>query len=250
MPPKTTASKRERPRAAGLRGWFARTNLLTSLILVFPLYLFYQVGVVLLPGVGNGADFMTGELIRLLGRSRAQYLLLHLILALAFLLLVLVLRRKQHFDLRLFLPVTLESAIYALTMGTLILQGMGLVGIDPSLDVGAKEQGGILTRVALSIGAGVHEELVFRLILLGGLVALLEKAIGAPRWIAIALGFAVTAVLFSAAHHVIGGEPWHLGPFVYRLFCGLFFAALYQWRGFAIAVYTHALYDVYVMVLR
>ena len=31
---------------------------------------------------------------------------------------------------------------------------------------------------------------------------------------------------------------------------GVFFGALFQFRGFAIAVYTHALYDIYVLVLR
>src|SRR5205807_1393878 len=95
-----------------------------------------------------------------------------------------------------------------------------------------------------------NEELVFRLILLGGTVALLTRVLGVRAWFATAFAFAFTAVLFSAAHHVIGGEEWRLGAFVYRVFCGLFFAALFQFRGFAVAVYTHALYDIYVMVVR
>jgi hypothetical protein len=60
----------------------------------------------------------------------------------------------------------------------------------------------------------------------------------------------VSAVLFSAAHHIVGGEPWRVGVFVYRILCGLIFAALFQWRGFAVAVYTHALYDVFVLTLH
>jgi membrane protease YdiL (CAAX protease family) len=169
--------------------------------------------------------------------------------------LVLILRHRQQFDPRLFLPVVLESAIYALTMGTLILYGMGLLGIHPTLAVGppaATEQqlGGPLTRIALSFGAGVNEELVFRLILLTLLVALFQKVLRLRPWMAVALGFLISSALFSAAHHVIGGEPWRMDVFVYRLCCGLFFAALYQWRGFAVAVYTHALYDVWVMVFH
>ncbi len=236
----------------------ARGNLLTSLMLVFPLWLAYQAGVIFLPGVDNGADLITHHLIALLGHSQAQYLALNALLTAGFLTLVLVLRRTQQFELSQFFPVVVESAIYALTMGSLILYAMHLAGIDPSLAVAQKaaekaterELGGPLTRVALSLGAGVNEELVFRLGVLGGVVALFEKVGGAPRWLAVAAGFVVSAVLFSAAHHVIGGEPWHLGPFVYRLGCGLFFAALFQWRGFAVAVYTHALYDIYVMVIQ
>ena len=250
-----TASAKSPPSPAGLRGYFRRVNLLTSLVLVFPLFLAYQLAVALLPGVGNGADLITARLVALL-HTKTNYLLFNLALAGAFALLVLILRRRQQFDLRLFLPVVLESAIYALTMGTLILYGMGLLGIHPTLAVGPAaaaaqpDLGGPLTRVALSIGAGVNEELVFRLILLTALIALFHRVVKMKPWLAVLLGFLISSALFSAAHHVIGGEPWRMGVFVYRLCCGLFFAALFQWRGFAVAVYTHALYDVWVMVFH
>jgi hypothetical protein len=247
-----TASAPSTKRAPGLRRWFHRGNLLTSIILVFPLWLVYQVGVLVAPQAGNGADFLSRRLLALLGQSRGTYLLVHLALALAFAVTVLVLRRRQQFDVRLFVPVVLESAIYALTMGSLILYVMGLLHINPALAVGDDPlaNAGPATRLLASIGAGVNEELLFRLILLTGTVALLEKLFSLRRWVAVAGAFLLTAALFSAAHHVIGGEPWRAGVFMYRFFCGLFFAALFQWRGFAVAVYTHALYDVYVMVLR
>lgn len=251
-----TAQAKPAP-AAGLRGYFRRANLLTSLVLVFPLFLAYQLAVALLPGVGNGADLITARLVALL-HTKTNYLLFNLGLVAAFALLILILRRRQQFDLRIFLPTLLESAVYALTMGSLILYGMGLLGIHPTLAVGppaadaanAAIQGGPLTRVALSIGAGVNEELVFRLILLSLTILLFQKLVGMKRWVAVALAFLVSSALFSAAHHVIGGEPWRAGVFIYRLFCGLFFAALFQWRGFAVAVYTHTLYDVWVMVFH
>jgi hypothetical protein len=251
---KSTKSAKSAP-AAGLRGHFRRANLLTSLVLVFPLFIAYQLAVALLPGVGNGADLITARLVALL-HTKTNYLLFNLALAAAFAILILLLRRRQQFDLRIFLPTLVESAIYALTMGSLILYGMGLLGIHPTLAVGAPAAaadpalGGPLTRVALSIGAGVNEELVFRLILLSLTVLLFQKLIGTQRWLAVLLAFLISSALFSAAHHVIGGEPWRAGVFIYRLFCGLFFAALFQWRGFAVAVYTHALYDIWVMVFH
>ena len=50
---------------------------------------------------------------------------------------------------------------------------------------------------------------------------------------------------------VIGplGEPFRFMPFVYRTFAGVFFALVYQVRGFAVAAWTHTLYDVYVLSL-
>jgi Type II CAAX prenyl endopeptidase Rce1-like len=231
-------------------GFFGRANLLTSLILVFPLFLLYQLGVALLPHVGNGADLVTDRLLALLGRN--YFLLLNLGLALVFGVAVVLLRRRQQFTLRLFVGVAVESAIYALAMSFLVTYVISLLGIHPVAMAAAAQpdRGGPLTRTALAIGAGVNEELVFRLLLLPPTVLLFHKALRLARWLSVAAAFLVNAMLFSAAHHVIGGEAWALYPFVARLLFGLVFAAIYQWRGFAVAVYTHALYDFYVMVLR
>jgi hypothetical protein len=76
------------------------------------------------------------------------------------------------------------------------------------------------------------------------------KVLGFRRAVAIAVAFVLSSLAFSAAHHVIGGEPWRVGAFVYRTLCGLIFASLFWWRGFAVAVYTHALYDIFVLVVR
>ena len=143
-------------------------------------------------------------------------------------MLVLVLRRKNTFDPRLFVPVLLESAIYALTMGSLICFVMiDLLHIDPKLFIGcatAPEQASPAAKLVLSLGAGVHEELVFRLIMVGGGVWLFERASACAAGSPSSFAFAISSVLFSAAHHVIGGEPFRVGAFTYRILCGLVFA--------------------------
>lgn len=245
-------SERRSASRGSLRKYFAPTNLLTSIILVFPLFLIYQVAVPFLPNAGNGADLVTPRVFALLKYSLSLYLLVNLGLALLFSLVVLLLRRRQQFDSSLFFPVLLESAIYALTMGSLIIHVMVFIGINPSLALAAAVQPleqGLATRLVISIGAGVHEELVFRLIMLSAAIWLLGL-FTARRWLVVLLAFVFTALVFSAAHHVVGGEPWRIGAFVYRFFCGLLFAALFRWRGFAVAVYTHAFYDIFVMVIR
>lgn len=231
-----------------------RSDPLTSMLLVFPLFVIYQIGVLSMPSTYNGADLVTSQMLHLLHGNAGTYLLINVALALAFLVLVLVLRKKNTFDPRLFVPVLFESAIYALTMGSLICFVMiDLLHIDPKLAISCAagpEQASPAAKLVLSLGAGVHEEILFRLIMVGGGVWLFERAFGMRRWLAIALAFAISSVLFSAAHHVIGGEPFRVGAFTYRILCGLVFATIFQTRGFAVAVYTHALYDIYVLLVR
>ena len=232
--------------------YFRRVNLLTSMLLVFPLFLVYQVGVLALPEVHNGADLVTTQLLSLLHGQYGVYILVNAILALAFAVTIAVLRKKNEFEMRMFVPVLLESGLYALFMGSLILFVMqDILHVPPGLSTAAgPPHVGALGNIVLSFGAGVHEELVFRLIGVTGIAALCSSVLGLRRGLSLAIAFVVSSALFSAAHHVIGGEPWRVGVFVYRLLCGLVFATIFQVRGFAVAVYTHALYDVFVLTLH
>ena len=248
-----------RARRAASRGGGAfrndPRNLLTSLVLVFPLFLIYQMGVLFTLPVLNGADFLTVFLFRNLGLSTGSYLALTFAVATAFAIAVALLRHKQQFDPRLIVPVLVESSIYALTMGSLIVFVMtrGL-GISPRLAGGAGgfvAQQGVGTRIVMSLGAGVWEEAVFRLGIMTGLVALFDKILGMRRWVAVLIALLVSAALFSAMHHIPPyGDPLRLGIFVFRLLAGVCFGLLYWHRGFAVAVYTHALYDLYVFLVQ
>jgi membrane protease YdiL (CAAX protease family) len=189
-------------------------------------------------------------LLRLTGLK--GFLIIQAVLLLLAIGLALYLRRSQRFEMRHFVPVLLESGVYALTMGTLILFVMtDLLGIDPRLAAGATRQIGLFDKLVLSVGAGVFEELVFRLVLLGGLHWIGTRVLKLRGWVSILIAFGVSSILFSLAHHIGPmGEPLRVGVFTYRVMAGLFFAALFQFRGFPIAVWTHALYDIYVMLLR
>jgi hypothetical protein len=235
--------------------FFERVNLVTSLVLVFPLLLGYQLALVVSPQAANGADLITGRIIALLGTSAWSwnYLAFNAALTVIFLVMLAVLRSRQEFNTRLFLPVLVESGAYALMVGPIIVMAMGALGINPKLALPAyvePKQLGVFTRIALSLGAGVHEELVFRLAMVPAFAWVLEKVGGLGRALSLLAAFVFSSLLFSAAHHVIGGEQWALAPFVYRFFCGMLFATIFQFRGFAVAVYTHALYDIYVMLAR
>ena len=217
-------------------------------MLVFPLLLFYEIGVRFTDRM-NGADFLTMSLLKLVGSH--GYFYVQAVLVVAYLGLVLLMRRQHKFNIRQFVPVVLESGVYALTMGTLIIFVMvDLLKIDPRLGAVGLDSG-IFERLIMSVGAGVHEEIVFRLLLLNGVVLLAEKVLSLRKGIAVVLAFAISSLLFSAAHHVGPlGEELRVGVFIFRALAGLVFAALYQFRGFAIAAYSHTLYDIYVLMLR
>lgn len=104
-------------------------------------------------------------------------------------------------------------------------------------------------QVVTFVGAGIYEELIFRLLLCAAL-ALFFQLLGMSRFLAMLMVAAASALIFSAAHHVGPyGEVFNRYIFVFRAVAGLYFAILYQLRGFGVAVGTHASYDVIVGVL-
>jgi hypothetical protein len=209
-----------------------RGDLGASLVLIFPLVLAYEIGV-LFAGQVNGADLVTRAMYAAAG-SRAVYLAIYAMIAAGFLIWIRQTRRWDTLRLELAGPVILEAALYALTLGALV----SLV-VDHLLGLGLT-----LPSIISAIGAGVHEELVFRLGLIAGVTAL-ARPLG--RGLAIALAIAVSSLAFAAAHHLgAHGEPWTLHAFAFRALAGVAFAAMFWFRSLAHAVYAHVLYDILV----
>jgi membrane protease YdiL (CAAX protease family) len=127
-------------------------------------------------------------------------------------------------------------------------------GLGPFLDhYGIKLAAGIgpkdpVAQLITFVGAGIYEEVLFRLVLMGGLVAVLRVA-QVPGLLAGLLAAVGSALAFAAAHHLGPyGEPMDGFVFVFRALAGLYFAALFYFRGFGVAVGAHAGYDVIVGV--
>lgn len=240
------AAAGERARSSGVLG---RGDLAVSLILIFPLFLAYQVGVMFSASI-NGVDFVTRTLLGVVGYDRSDYLLLHLALAAVFLLVVLYARQRRELSRALVLPLLFESAIYALTLGSFIILVMqDLLGFFTlrSADIHLGETG---EAVIIALGAGVHEELVFRLGAMAGGAWLLVH-LGMYARYAVPIMLFVSALAFSLAHHLGPyGEVFRLDVFTYRVLAGAIFGLVFYYRSLAHAVYTHFLYDLYVLVIR
>ncbi len=163
--------------------------------------------------------------------------------------------RRQRIPLRAryFLWMILESAVYAVLVAIIV---SGIVGailtIALSSEPGAALQSvarmDLSLKLALSIGAGIYEELLFRVILVGGLYLLVRRVVP-RRGAAYAIAAVVGAVLFSWVHYVGPyGDVFMIGSFLFRFFFGLILNLLFLLRGFGIAAWTHALYDVMLVV--
>ncbi|HEY4178593.1 MAG TPA: CPBP family intramembrane glutamic endopeptidase [Kofleriaceae bacterium] len=215
-------------------GVYGRGDLGASLVLIFPLLLAYEIGV-LFAGRVNGADVVTRLVFALVG-NRGLYLLVHAVIALVFLLWIRRHDRWATLSLDIAAPVILEAAVYALTLGavgTLVvtkLLGLGVTG----------------SSIVSALGAGVHEELVFRLGLLAAMVSLLRKSALDER-VGFVLALVGSALLFALAHHIGPyGEPVTAHAVAFRTVAGCVFGLVFWYRSLAHAVYAHVMYDLIV----
>ncbi len=115
----------------------------------------------------------------------------------------------------------------------------------------------LLANIVTAVGAGIYEELVFRLILICLLMLLFHNVFGCSHRNAVIFSVLVSAALFSAHHHIIflNGQfgqtaPFNWTEFGFRTAAGIYFAALFAIRGFGITAGTHAFYDIIATVIN
>jgi hypothetical protein len=220
-------------------------------LLVLPLLVLYEVAVLRLGGtqpnaLRNGVDYWMRQGLQKIGLKWFWVLPAVLLFCLA----VWVIRRRKDRPgdlVGVLSGMGIESVAFALGLWALsrllapLMHTLGsqllTVIIDPDRS---------LKRLVPFLGAGVYEETVFRLLLFSMVFALmrrLEVHVGLAIFLA-ALG---SATLFAAAHHAGPyGEKYNPFDFLFRLLAGLYFALLYHYRGFGIAVVTHSCYNVMV----
>ncbi len=241
MPPPT---KPPAPKSAIRRGWQWLTtpyDALTSLVLTIPVFLVYHLGI-LLVDLRNGADLVTGAIVELLHSSITGYVALTLLVALGLFAAGSRLRQGHQIDRQALWRVTCESVIWA---GLMMIVVGGVVARIFHAQIGGVSLSPI-ARVVMAAGAGFHEELLFRVILFGGGAWILKQATHGQRSAELIVA-PIAAAVFSAAHYVGPfADPFQLSSFTFRFLAGLWFTLVYRLRGFAVAVYTHALYDLFV----
>jgi hypothetical protein len=222
---------------------------LADLALTLPIFVIYHLGVVWMD-VQNAADVVTRELKALANSSLVAYTGLTLTIGAFFAGILLVLGRGHTLRWQRFALVAAEGILYAIAMRLVASYVVGKVHLDAG--VGSMQGLGFLTAVVLSLGAGLYEEIAFRVGLYGFgrklVLAMMPEALPGQR-LAVSIGWAVLAAALFSGWHYFGqfGEAFELRSFVFRWVCGLVFTLIYVFRGFAPVVWTHALYDIWVL---
>ena len=207
-----------------------------------PLALCYSLGLMWAsPHARSGVDLITSTLMGTLGEQGYLWALL----GLSFAVIGFAVYQYRATFLRRTLwvfPVVGEATVYGLIMGSGIIwlmQDQHLLG--PSL-VSSE----FFDHMVLAAGAGVHEELLFRLLLIPVLIRVFEVGLVMPKPLAVGGAVVLSSLLFSGAHH-LAGEAFEAYAFTYRSLAGLVFAALFLMRGYAVAAWSHAIYDLHVL---
>jgi hypothetical protein len=223
-----------------------RSDAWSDLALTLPLFVAYHLGVVFLP-VRNAADIVTRELVTLADNNLAAYGGLTLAIGVAFVGILALIGRHQELRWHRFLWIALEGVLYAVAMRLIAGYVVGSLKLAEG-----SEPSGLFAAFVLSVGAGFYEEIAFRVVLFGlgaRLLRLFAEPISEGRARLLTFGWAVVAAFAFSAWHYIGafGDPFELRSFVFRWVCGLVFTAIYAFRGFAPVVWTHTVYDVWVL---
>ncbi len=222
-------------------------SLANSFLFILPLLVLYEAGVWLAdPEVRNAAESVVKAPLQLFGRN--SVLIFNLLVVAAAIGAVVQSRRSRELNVSIFLPMFLESLFYALLLGRVVL---GLLKLFAPTLVSMMASLNVVTTFLLAIGAGVYEEIVFRLILITALYLVFGRVLGLRDGWASAFSIVIAAGIFSMMHFVGGAmtSTFNAGGFLFRFIAGLILSAIYLFRGLGIAVYTHALYDLMIFTM-
>lgn len=234
--------------------WHLSRKPLTSLVFTLPLVLAYEGGVLLL-GRGsprNGADVWLRHLLDALGFG--QYFLLPVLTVLGLLAWQFLAHDRWRVSLSVLPGMAAECVLWAVVLiGVARLQQdlwpLETVAGGPTALQLADVTKGLLARLVGYCGAGLYEEVLFRLLMLPITVWALER-LGLSTPAAGLWAILLSSLLFSAAHYVGPlGDTFAIYSFTFRAVAGVFFAMLFLLRGFGIAAGTHFFYDLLVGLL-
>jgi hypothetical protein len=231
----------------------------TDLGLTLPIFVSYHLGVVFLP-MRNAADWVTHELVALADNNLSAYGLLTLAIAAVYVGVLTMAGRGKALHWQNFGLLAVESVLYAVAMraiagfvvGELLLGPPATTRTLDAISLGVPGEVGPLSGLVLSCGAGFYEEVAFRVLLFGLGLKAIQLLFALRGWHKplVFVGWALfTSMVFSLWHYVGPlGDPLDAKSFLFRWVCGLVFTLIYAFRGFAPAVWTHALYDIWVLV--
>ncbi|MGE4285760.1 MAG: CPBP family intramembrane glutamic endopeptidase [Phycisphaerae bacterium] len=161
-------------------------------------------------------------------------------------------------------PITFaESALLALPLLVfstcihyLSTQNASIAPVPAVPDLAARlfvqsEAGSFMVSLVSGIGAGIFEELVFRLFLISLFTFVFEKLFAMPQIRSIMAAVIISSLLFSLHHYYFfmsgkfyEGEPFLVSTFIFRFVAGIYLAIVFGMRGFGIVAATHVINNI------
>ena len=217
-----------------------------SLVFLSPFLALYTVGLLVLrPGVAATADLwlrramaplgLTGELVSL-GILTVILLAWHLF-------------RKDPWRFRKELVGTMGVEMMLLVVPLVGLHGLfqaiAHCPITLSVVAGGPEVGADrLAPIVTSMGTGIYEELIFRLMLVSLLIVVAWHLVGLQGDGAIVAAVLVGAAIFAGAHTIGDARSFTWVTFLFRTAAGVYLSFLFAYRGFGIAAAVHFVFNV------
>jgi membrane protease YdiL (CAAX protease family) len=224
-----------------IKGYWKETRKpIYSAALILPFLCIYHFGTLALNTTSiNGADAL---IIRILSMLSVHSMFSSaLVLLFAFTIWQLRTRASWKINFRMLFFTLLESICFAL----FLMVAFGWISNHAIMATVAKGKG--FASLVLYCGAGVYEELLFRGLLLGLLIALFSKGFHLKRVRAAATASILVALIFAAFHYIgASSDAFSIWSFVQRFAAGLYFSVLFVTRGFGITAASHAIYDILV----
>jgi hypothetical protein len=218
-------------------------SLVNSFVLVIPLLAVYEAALCTSNfRMQNRFDFLTRFIE---DRGFSGLLVFNALLFVAAVIAVVYLGRRRKFDPAVWPGIFIEGLAYALVLGSCVMLLLSIPNGQPA----DAQPRSVPVEIGLALGAGVYEELFFRLIFLGMLYAWLTHTVRLQKSPAMAFAFIASSALFSLCHFQLPGlANFDARRFLFYFIAGIVLGGIFMVRGLGVAIYTHAIYNVLVIL--
>ena len=230
--------------------WLNSKRPLEILVFLLPFIIAYEIGLLGVLRAGDGqvltnvAHKTIVSIFEFLGVSGIGFALPGIILVVILLVWQCLRRASWSIDYSTVGIMWLESLVLVLPI---LLMAQLLTGAQElnSLVASDAAMPGLTGQIAVGIGAGLYEELVFRWLLIAVLHTLACDVFKCKHSTGLILSIVCAAFAF-AMYHPLEGNTFNL--FAFYFLGGLYFGGIFVLRGFGIVAAVHAFYDVVVVI--
>lgn len=217
-----------------------------SLYFLLPLLVIYEIGALtLLSEKQLTATRLLGQFFAMFGVTGVH---LPAIAVVGALLGMHIVRKKDPWlpELKLYPVMWGESLVLAMPLFVLMTVLLREQPLVLTIGDGSINWGFWRRDMVIAIGAGVYEELLFRLVAIAAIHGITKDLLSLPEEVSVISAVVISSLGFALVHFVGDHNPFTMTKMLFYTVAGVYFAAIYLTRGFGIVVAVHALYDVLV----